>query len=162
MNLQEIKSLVSYDPETGAFRWAVKGRPACRFGEECGTYDKKGYRVLSLNRKKLFAHRVAWLFVHGEWPSVEIDHINCVRDDNRISNLRLASREQNCANTLTPKNNTSGVKGVAFDRSRGKWMAHIHKGGKFKNLGRFESLEQAQVAYANAANEMFGQFARLK
>ncbi len=80
-------------------------------------------------------HRLAWLYMYGEWPVGDIDHINGIRDDNRLINLRSVSRQENLRNRRTGRNNTSGVMGVNWDKSLGKWRSSIGIGGKTKHLG---------------------------
>lgn len=116
--------------------------------------------VIRVGYDKYFAHRLAWFYVRGEWPPAEIDHINCDPSDNRISNLRPATRTENSANTRRPRHNSSGVKGVAWDKTRRKWMAFCSFGGKFTNLGRFSTREQAAAAYFARASSVNGAFAR--
>ncbi len=95
----------------------------------------------------------------GEWVD-EVDHENTVRSDNRWDNLRAATRGQNRANCGAYKNNTSGLKGVSFYKRTGKWKAQIQASGKKTFLGYFLTKEAAHQAYAHAANEYFGEFAR--
>jgi hypothetical protein len=103
--------------------------------------------------KRLYVHRVMWALVTGAWPVADIDHINGDRTDNRIANLREASRAQNLQNTLNRAPGMSGIKGVTFDRQTGKWRPQLKKNGKSINLGRFESCEQAQAAYIAAKRQ---------
>ncbi len=119
-----------------------------------------GYRVIRIDNQLIMAHRLAWLYVHGELPSGEIDHINGDRSDNRLANLRLATRVQNNQNTKTRTDNTSGHKGVCFHKQAGRWMAYINASGKRTYLGLHNSKEEAAQAYAAAAQELHGEFAR--
>jgi hypothetical protein len=104
------------------------------------------------------AHRLAWLWHYGEWPT-QVDHINRVKSDNRIENLRLATNSQNRANTGLRRDNASGQTGVWFDNHRKKWAAEIHWQNQKTRLGRFNTFEAAQSAYRQAAKEKFGEFA---
>lgn len=106
------------------------------------------------------AHRVIWAIVHGEWPPHDVDHINMDSHDNRIENLRLATRTQNKYNTTKQRDNTSGFKGVDFSQDKGKWRARISVAGKVRWLGYFHDAEMAGLAYAEAAERFHGEFAR--
>ncbi len=106
------------------------------------------------------AHRLAWLYVNGEMPETPLDHKNGQRDDNRISNLRLASQSQNIANAKISARNSSGFKGVSKIARNGLWMASIKVNGKSRNLGQFATPEAAHAAYMNAASTIFNEFAR--
>jgi hypothetical protein len=110
-----------------------------------------GYWFLHLDHKRYAAHRLAWLYVYGVWPAECIDHINRVRTDNRISNLREATRAQNRQNLCLSAKNKSGIRGVSFDRVNSNWRASISVGGRAKNLGRFASKSDAAAAYAAEA-----------
>jgi hypothetical protein len=97
---------------------------------------------------------------YGEWPSGEIDHINGVRTDNRVENLRVATRSENMQNTKKPVTNKSGKKGVSWDKTTGKWRAEIRANGKKYNLGRFKTIEEAFKAHESAADKLHRCFAR--
>lgn len=152
MDAAELRSTLIYDPETGAFRRPGRDR-------NLGWRDRDGYRVLQIGKCKFFAHRLAWLYVHGAWP-VEIDHCNGDRSDNRIANLREATRSQNLANTRLLPSNKSGMKGVSFSKRSKRWHATITVNGRQRHLGYHDSAEEAYLAYCAAAAEAFGQFFR--
>lgn len=138
----QLRSIVFYDPETGAFSRKSDGT-------SIGFIAKaKGYVCLRVLGKKCNAHRLAWLYAHGEWPEGEVDHIDGDKTNNRIVNLRVASRSMNSQNQIRAHNrNTSGLLGVSIDRKRGKWIASIFHNGKKKHLGRFDSPELAHARY---------------
>lgn len=159
LTAEKLRELVHYEPATGIMRWKAR-RAGCRAGDIIGTPDKKNYLTIGLLRKRYFVHRLAWLYVHGEWPESELDHVNCDPTDNRLVNLRAATRVENCRNTRTSKRNHSGRKGVHFDHSRQKWMAFISVQGRFKNLGRFATFEEASARRIEAAKIHHGAFAR--
>lgn len=126
-------------------RWAEK---------EAFTADHgKGYRCGRFNGKPLFAHRVIWAIVHGHWPEQDIDHINGIRSDNRLSNLRSVSRSENMRNKMRPPNNTSGFIGVSWDKKSGKWFAQIQVCGKNNSLGHFSDKSEAVKARKRAEQE---------
>lgn len=142
------------DPEAGTItrkvatiRWPA-GRPA-------GYIGNYGYRILWLHGRKYLAHRVIWAVQHGEWPSMEIDHINQDRADNRIANLRLATKTQNRYNSKVRRDSQSGLRG-AFKRRYG-WAACITVNKVKHRLGTFRTAEEAHAAYLRAAKEMHGE-----
>lgn len=153
LTAENARQILDYDAETGEFRNR-------RTGKQIGWVDRYGYRVISVAGCKRFAHRLAWLYVLGEWPSGEIDHINGDPLDNRLANLRLATRSQNLANTKLLPSNTSGFKGVSFSKKLHRWRASICINQQRKHLGFFNSPEAAHAAYVSAAEQCFGVFAR--
>jgi hypothetical protein len=155
---------LEYCPDTGIFIWrrrtgATSGVALwnSRYaGTVAGTVNRAGYRLINISGKPTFAHRLAWLVVKGQWPEGELDHINNQRDDNRIANLRRASRSQNCANTTLYRNNSSGRRGVS--REGNKWVARVRRNGKSFRLGLFETTEAAALAYEQASRAAHGEF----
>jgi hypothetical protein len=164
LTAERLRELLDYDPLTGVFLWRVtRGRAVA--GAVAGhmeTGDRtRGYWVIMIDRKLYRAHRLAWFYVHGAWPQDEIDHRNLVRQDNRMANLRQATRSQNRANyRLRPQN--SGMKGITYRRKTGKWQAQIQVEGKKINIGSFLKPEEAHAAYRSAALHHFGEFARFE
>jgi hypothetical protein len=153
----ELRALVHYDLDTGIFTWRKDGNIASRTRTD-GRYA--GYVRAFIKSYPYQAARLAWLYVHGEWPNGEVDHANRVRADNRFSNLRLSDRAQNGKNRKIHKNNTSGVRGVCFDKRRQKWKAQIWvKGRRNIVLGLFSSIHDASVARVTAERKLFGEFA---
>lgn len=159
ITLDRLRELLSYDPETGHFHWS-KPRPFCSAGKYAGGLTPYGYVRINVEGRPYQAHRLAWFYVYGRWPLREIDHINGIRSDNRLSNLREATPSQNQANKGMRKDNTSGAKGVTWDKSRGKWLAAIHVNGKRQGLGRYQTIGEAAAAYEAAAEINFGEFSR--
>jgi HNH endonuclease len=158
LSQDRLKSLLSYDPDTGIFRWAVK-RANKEIGDETGCPAKSGYLQIGLDYKLYYAHRLAWLYVYGEWPkSQHLDHVNGDRSDNRVSNLREASASLNGANSKLRINNTSGVKGVS--KRKNKFVAQVTVSRKLIYIGEFDTSGEAAAAYANVARKYFGEFAR--
>lgn len=123
--------------------------------------DRAGYLCGTINCKRLFAHRVAWAIFHGEWPELSIDHIDGNPQNNRISNLRLATVSENNRNRGKNRLNKSGYKGVSYLPRRKKWRATIMiPGERVKLLGVFETPQEAHIAYRDAADKYHGNFAR--
>lgn len=158
LSLERLRGALHYDPESGAFTWASPRRKI-RVGDEAGYVDRHKYRIIHLDGVDYAAHRLAWFYVHGEWPD-EIDHINGEAADNRLCNLRIATRSQNNGNTRLPSHNTSGYKGVSFYKQTNRWQAYIKKDGQRYHLGFFATAEEAAAAYDRAAVEFFGEFAK--
>lgn len=142
---QRLRELFIYDANNGLFtRRVATGRHGRhRVGSQAGTRQNRGYIVIYVDGRRYVAHRLAWLYVHGEWPSMDLDHINQIKDDNRISNLRLATRKQNMQNVSKHKHNTSGFKGISWHKPRKKWRAYIFNEYKQIHLGLFDSREAA-------------------
>jgi hypothetical protein len=159
VSCDELRALLDYDPETGVFTWRVKTNSRAMRGSNAGTVGHDGRVTIRIRNRRYRAHRLAWLYVHGEWPTQEIDHINGDPGDNRIANLRVATRAQNLSNRPRQCNNKSGHKGVYLDRRRGKWQAQMMICGKSKHLGSFDAIEDAAAAYRAASIEHFGEFA---
>jgi hypothetical protein len=144
---QELKANLSYDPETGVFHW--RRRQARSSARGCaGAIDAYGYVVIRVNKKLYKAHRLAWLYMTGEWPENGLDHKNRIKSDNRFANLRDVSQSTNMHNAQ--RRSKSGVVGVVWDNRRQKWRAQIKIGYKHIYLGRFDTFEQA-VAERRAA-----------
>lgn len=157
-----LRDLLSYDPESGEFRWRKSFKGSVRAGDRAGCLDKhSGYWVIKVDRKTYGAHRLAWLYVHGQWPG-GIDHRGRVRSDNRLSQLRAATSSENNRNRSVSSRSQSGLKGAAADDQsvrRKKWRARIRVNGKNVCLGRYATAEEAHAAYEAAAKKYFGEFA---
>ena len=161
MNINELKSLLSYEPDTGVIRWIAKGKGRIK-KKEAGTLLHSGYAGICIGPKRWQSHRIAWALHYGEWPKDQIDHINGIRTDNRICNLREASNNQNGKNLGLSKANTSGFKGVCFDKQTGKWRAFIKVNFKLINIGRFVNLQDAINARVAAEQQYFGEWNRTR
>lgn len=155
----ELKEWLSYNPETGHFTW-IKPYKKRSVGKQAGNLNKRlGYVQIRLHKKLYYAHRLAWLYMTGEWPKDEVDHRMGNRADNRWSELRAATHAQNGSNLSTSGRGKNKYKGVHV--AQGKYIqARIMKHGKFHYLGTFQTEEEAAEAYRKAAKEMFGEFAR--
>jgi hypothetical protein len=141
MDNQRLKELLTYDPETGVFTW-IK-----RSNNIAGAVDAYGYIVIRLDKILYKAHRLAWLYMYGNFPSCNLDHINQIKNDNRICNLRMVTQSQNMQNL-------SGIKGISWDKSRAKWCARIKVMYKTIYLGRFTNKDDA-VAARKAAEVIY-------
>ena len=136
----------------------LKSRQKRYIGVIKPTVSTNGYIVISLLGKLYAAHRIAWCLVHGDWPKAHLDHINRQRADNRLSNLREATNTENLQNMGLMSNNTSGYKGVSYQKSNRKWLCQISIGSKRVFLGLYTTAEEASIAYESAAKLHHGNF----
>lgn len=178
MPVSQLPLLLRYEPETGRLFWQERtpdlfadgkrsAAHACAQWNSCHAGKEaflkrlpNGYLVGSIFNVKYPAHRVIWALVYGKLPENVIDHINGDKADNRLANLRAATVSQNGMNRGLPANNSSGCKGVSWDRACQKWQAKIGIHGKTIYLGNFDHLEAAKAAYAAASREVHGEFGR--
>lgn len=161
-----LRARLHYNEKSGIFIWKI--REVCKptdktwnkkfAGKETGYLRHNGYKVINLMGKEYSSSRLAWLYVHGVMPKKEIDHINGDRSDNRIENLREASRSENAINRGVQSNNTSGAKGVWKRKGMNSWVAEIGVRGKRVKLGSFRTREAAKNAYLLAAKSLHGEF----
>ena len=155
----ELKKDFLYDPDTGVFTRIIRrGKAETRV---CNCKTAAGYVLIGYKCKRHYAHRLAFVYMTGDWPIGEVDHINNIPDDNRFSNLREATRRQNCANMAARVTSRSGVKGVYFTHNcpLNPWRAEIYLGRNIF-LGNFPTIEAASNAYAKAALQEHGEFAK--
>lgn len=157
---ETLKKHLHYDPETGVFTRLIANSPNSKVGDVAGWLTKLGYIDLRIDGVMYKAHRLAWFYVHGELPDGDMDHVNLVRSDNRIANLRPASRTQNQINREKSSKNKSGFKGVSWKPAAGRWVAQASYEGKKYHLGLFDTPEEASEAYKAFAAKYHGEFAR--
>jgi hypothetical protein len=148
LTAEEFRRLFHYEPETGVFTRLYSSQ-GCIAGAPVGSFDKRGYLRIGLHGFTYSAHRLAWLYVHGVWPSKYIDHINGDKGDNRITNLRDASPTVNSRNRRVADH-----MGTSKDERTNKWRSSIKVNGKRKHLGMFDDQRAAHEAYVAAKREL--------
>lgn len=159
----ELRRLFHYDAETGIFtRLVTVSGGKSNAGTIAGSRTLQGYLAIKINRKLYSAHRLAWLYTHGEFPTCYIDHVNGEGTDNRLCNIRLATNKLNQANAKKKNTNTSGFRGVYWFKSNSKWRATIMIDRKRVSLGLYTNIEDAAAAYKKAAMHHFGEYARIE
>lgn len=147
IDFTELYEKLSYDSETGVFTWK-KNVSNVTIGSVAGTKNSNNHIQIRINSKRIFAHKLAWAFVYGEFPNGIIDHINGIRNDNRICNLRIVTTSENAHNQRKPHSRTkSGYLGVSWVSSKRKWQAGLAINGKYKFLGLFDDPKIAHQAY---------------
>ena len=161
LTAERLREVLDYDHATGLFVWrraisshAVVGSPAG------GLKPPKNYVWIRIDGRGYYAHRLAWLWTTGDWPSGDVDHRNLDHSDNRWVNIRPASRSNNRCNQRARRDNKSGLKGIFFHKGHGTWYARISKDGQHHHLGVFATAEAAHAAYIEAAARLHGEFAR--
>lgn len=148
LTAERLRELLHYDPDTGLIFWAASRKVA-------GTKQSGGYVQVEIRGRRYVAHRLAWLWMTGQWPRDQIDHINGIRADNRWSNLREATHAENMQNQRSSRSDSlhSSKIGVGFHRVSGKWRARIGLNGVQRTIGYFDSEEEAHAAYLKAKAE---------
>jgi hypothetical protein len=170
LTAEYVRQILYYNPETGEFRWKERTPDMFLNGRRHGTWNTRyagkspafwefgGYRRIVVNGRGYQAHRIAWLWMTGELPKEQIDHINGEKIDNRFANLRQATPAQNAHNTKSRRRDR--LKGAYFVPRLGKWQALICSNWKQKHLGYFQTEQEAHAAYRAAAICQHGEFAR--
>ena len=160
LTAERLREVLSYEPETGEFTW-LKPNPIghrVKSGDLAG-YFVQGYRRIAVDGRTYLGHRLAWLYMKGEWPANQVDHIDGNRGNNVWRNLREATHAQNHFNIGLTASNRTGFKGVSWFKKTRKWRARITVNRKEKTIGYFDTKEEAHSAYMSAANKLHGEFA---
>lgn len=152
----ELKYQLNYNEKTGIFTRLKSFTRSVKIGDIAGTKTKQGYIRICVLNKEYLAHRLAFLYVKGYLPTMQIDHINNKKDDNSWENLREATHSQNVLNRKIQKNNTTGYKGVYFNQ--GRWLASCRINNKYIHIGRFSTKEEASKAYQKYVKVAHGEF----
>ena len=157
---ETLTRILDYDPETGVFVWKEKIAAKVVVGRVAGFPDN-GYVRISMYGNQHMAHRLAWFYVYGKWPDEEIDHIDMDRSNNRIANLRAATKAENMRNRGAQSNNKIGLKGVCeHTQQPGKYTSQITKDRKKIHLGIFDTPEAAHQAYIKALSQHHKEYGR--
>ncbi len=155
--LDRVNELLSYGTEAGLFTWKVSRSRLAKIGSVAGTHRPDGYISIGIDGRYYLAHRLAFLLTHGYFPK-EVDHINGVKTDNRACNLREATRQQNMYNRGKYLSNSSGFKGVYFDRKCGRYNAQASLNGRTVFIGSSETPELASELYNTFAAQHHSEF----
>jgi hypothetical protein len=153
MNIEELKEYFKYDNVTGKLFWNKRPSNRVLLGQEVGNHNDQGYKVCRFKGKAIRVHRIVWALNKEELPSGFIDHINGIRDDNRMENLRVVSHAQNLQNMKR-------AKGYAFHKKNNKWTAQIAVDKQHKYLGSFDTEQEAHNAYLKAKQELHPYFVK--
>ena len=150
----ELKDILTYNLETGIFIWNKDVCKKCKAGQTAGSFDC-GYIRITIKSKRFLAHRLAWLYINGTWPIHNIDHINGIKSDNRICNLRLATIAENQQNRLNANaNSTHGYLGITWNKKTNKWLSKIMLNKKRIHIGYFETAIEAHNAYIETKRKL--------
>lgn len=153
LNSEDVRGIFDYD--AGTLRWKKSGLIA-------GYAINTGYRAVKIRGHQYVIHKLVWLYVYGSWPSSPLDHIDCDKSNNKVENLRLADASLNGANIPVRSDNVLNLKGIQLHKATGKYRARIFIKGKHVSLGLHHKVEDAVAAYARAAKDHFGDYARVE
>jgi hypothetical protein len=146
---ERLRELRDYNPQTGQFFYKVKS--GCnRAGALCGSHHAQGYVQMNIERRTYLAHRLAWLYVTGNWPAKDVDHIDCDKKNNCLANLRDVSEVVNGHNRKGPNKNNRSSGLIGVKRNKDRWAAGITINRKPSHLGTYDTPEQAHAAYLQA------------
>lgn len=150
----KLRSVLHYDPVTGIFTYLVRRGFRVKVGDVAGALSSNGYVRLSVNYRRYYGQRLAWLYMTGEWPRRQVDHKNTIRSDNRWTNLRPATNRLNNENRRAAhSSNITGFLGAGPTRN-GNYRARIYARGRERHLGVFDTPEQAHAAYVAAKRQL--------
>lgn len=161
ISVEELRRILSYDPETGICRWRVDRGKKVKAGAVAGTKNALGYYMIGVGGRRYYTHRVAYALMTGEWPQHLVDHIDMNPGNNRWANIRHATKAENMQNRGMQRDNTTGAKGVWL-HDDGKYRAEIIAYGVKRRLGSYATVAEASAAYEAAAKVLHGRFARTK
>lgn len=151
---EKLQEILHYNPETGIFIWLQKHHTNSVIGEMAGCKNNHGYIYIWLEGKSYLAHRLAWLYMTGNWPLMQIDHINRIRHDNWFKNLRDVPPIVNSQNSFKPRmNKSTGIPGVYFNKKANRYSAQARINGRQINVGSFATLEEAISAREKVLNQ---------
>lgn len=154
LTAERLRQVLDYDPEAGKFTWKIQSGNA-RPGGRAGCLRAYGYWGMKIDKRPHLAHRLAILWMTGDWPTEDVDHINGDRTDNRWKNLREVSRKVNLQNQRRARSdNAKGVLGVYQIKETGKWRARIQVDGRSVHIGCFDTSEEAHDAYVLKKREL--------
>lgn len=158
LSLDRLKEILDYNPLTGIFIWKISTSNRIKVGQIAGSLRQNGYYYIGINGKSYKSCRLAWVYVKGYWPKLQIDHCDKIKTNDKIDNLREASSLNQGANQYKRPNNISGYKGVTWHKNSKKWKAQIKRNRINKHLGLFVTKEEAYEAYCFAAKAFDGDF----
>lgn len=151
-----VQQALAYDPETGVFTWRASKRGSVKAGDSAGFTRSDGYIRIKVGQQAAWAHRLAWLYVYGVWPTHQIDHINGDPSDNRIANLRDVLPRINMQNERHGRRRKCGgsLIGAHWSKVWSRWKSSINSGGRAVHLGWFDTEQQAHEAYVTAKRRL--------
>lgn len=147
-----------FDYKDGNLFWKTSPNSRIVIGSKCGSSDAYGYQCVKINKKAYKVHRLIWMYFYGEMPNI-IDHIDGNKQNNKIENLRNVTQFENCQNSKSRRDNTSGVKGVNFHKLTGKWAVQISVNKQRKHIGLFDDIELAELVAIECRNKFHKEFA---
>jgi hypothetical protein len=153
-----LRELLDYNPDTGEFTWRIRAAYWLGVGSRAGSVNGKGYRIIGMRGRYYSEHRLAWFYTHGVWPTHEVDHINRVRTDNRLANLRDVPSHVNYVNRtprkLKPRPARLPSPYVGVQHTGYKWRADVWHEGRNVYIGAFNTPEEARDAYLEAKRKL--------
>jgi hypothetical protein len=158
LTAERLRVLLRYDPDSGEWHWLRSPGKRFKFGDKAGCARGDGYWLIRIEGRLYRAHRLAFLYMTGKWPKNQVDHQDRNPSNSKWNNLRESTQSQNMANTIKPRRNISGFKGVSWQSQIGRWQVHVGRHNSY--IGVFKTREEAHAAYCKAAIARYGEFAR--